>query len=296
MYSTWKIAFDSAWAGPSWISWARRERSASWASTIRIWMSLGVAGPPAVVDQRGVAALEEQPRALEVALGELELGQLGLVAAELARTAGRRRARSAPRRGRRPRRPRRRSAARSASVGAHPAARGDLARSSRSMRRARRAGPASGRAVGVGLAVALADAAERVGAVANGRARFRMEPVEATFVAGAASPVRASIGVRSIRVAAHGQTISNARTSRRADRRRRPGPGPRCELVEAVGIRSRPVQDRRPAAVVVAHDDDEPRAGEAGRGEVERRRRASRRAGPGRGRRVRSRPARSGSS
>ena len=31
MYSTWKIALLSAWAGPSWISWASRERSASWA-------------------------------------------------------------------------------------------------------------------------------------------------------------------------------------------------------------------------------------------------------------------------
>ena len=41
MYSTWKIAFDRAWAGPSWTSWASRERSASWASTIRIWTSVG---------------------------------------------------------------------------------------------------------------------------------------------------------------------------------------------------------------------------------------------------------------
>ena len=37
MYSTWKIALVRAWAGPSWISWASRERSASWASTMRIW-------------------------------------------------------------------------------------------------------------------------------------------------------------------------------------------------------------------------------------------------------------------
>ena len=44
MNSTWKIALDSAWAGPSWTSWARRDRSASCASTIRIWSSVGIAG------------------------------------------------------------------------------------------------------------------------------------------------------------------------------------------------------------------------------------------------------------
>ena len=33
-----------AWAGPSWISWASRDRSASWASTIRIATSASVAG------------------------------------------------------------------------------------------------------------------------------------------------------------------------------------------------------------------------------------------------------------
>ena len=36
MNSTWKIALERAWAGPSWTSWASRARSASWASTIRI--------------------------------------------------------------------------------------------------------------------------------------------------------------------------------------------------------------------------------------------------------------------
>ena len=34
-----------AWAGPSWTSWASRERSASWASTIRIWTSVGRVAP-----------------------------------------------------------------------------------------------------------------------------------------------------------------------------------------------------------------------------------------------------------
>ena len=47
MYSTWKIAFVSAWAGPSWISWASRARSASWASTMRIAMSPWSAAHPA---------------------------------------------------------------------------------------------------------------------------------------------------------------------------------------------------------------------------------------------------------
>ena len=41
MYSTWKIAFDKTWAGPSWTSWASRDRSDSWASTIRICSSFG---------------------------------------------------------------------------------------------------------------------------------------------------------------------------------------------------------------------------------------------------------------
>ena len=44
MNSTWKIAFESACAGPSWTSWARRARSASWASTIRIWSSVETTG------------------------------------------------------------------------------------------------------------------------------------------------------------------------------------------------------------------------------------------------------------
>ena len=44
MYSTPKIALESACAGPSWISWARRVRSASRASTIRIWRSSASSG------------------------------------------------------------------------------------------------------------------------------------------------------------------------------------------------------------------------------------------------------------
>ena len=49
MNSTWKIAFESACAGPSWISWASRTRSPSWASTIRIWSSVGSLGRPTSV-------------------------------------------------------------------------------------------------------------------------------------------------------------------------------------------------------------------------------------------------------
>ena len=102
MYSTWKIALDSAWAGPSWISWARRDRSASWASTMRIARSPSASRPLAVGDERGVAALQEQPRAREGPLGELEPGQLGPLRAELAAEVStslrsvRRRASSAP--------------------------------------------------------------------------------------------------------------------------------------------------------------------------------------------------------
>ena len=81
MYSTWKIALLSAWAGPSWISWPSRDRSASWASMIRILRSLLVAGPVRLADQGRVAALEEEPGPLERLPGQLELGQLGLVRA-----------------------------------------------------------------------------------------------------------------------------------------------------------------------------------------------------------------------
>ena len=49
MYSTWKIALDSAWAGPSWTSCASRARSASWASTIRIWNCVGSGPLPSLV-------------------------------------------------------------------------------------------------------------------------------------------------------------------------------------------------------------------------------------------------------
>ena len=56
MYSTWKIAFDSACAGPSWISWASRRRSASCASMMRIWTS---AASGAVL---GSATSEPSPR------------------------------------------------------------------------------------------------------------------------------------------------------------------------------------------------------------------------------------------
>ena len=41
--STWKIALESDCAGPSWTSCASRVRSPSWASTIRIWISVGIA-------------------------------------------------------------------------------------------------------------------------------------------------------------------------------------------------------------------------------------------------------------
>ena len=51
MYSTWKIVLVNAWAGPSWISCASRDRSASCASTMRICEVAG-GGRAADVGQR----------------------------------------------------------------------------------------------------------------------------------------------------------------------------------------------------------------------------------------------------
>ena len=86
-YSTPKIAFESAWAGPSWTSCARRVRSASRASTIRIWKSSARSGAAGSA-RRSVTALEEQPRPLEAAHRELEAGELRLALAELRRPHG----------------------------------------------------------------------------------------------------------------------------------------------------------------------------------------------------------------
>ena len=119
MYSTWKTAFERAWAGPSWISWASRERSASWASTIRISRSIGgrPSGSPAM--RLTSPRSRKSQDALQAPMGELEPGQLGLVGADLGLEAldlGPQRP-VAGRRRRRPRRPPR---------GGRPAA-GDLA-------------------------------------------------------------------------------------------------------------------------------------------------------------------------
>ena len=174
MYSTWKIAFDRTWAGPSWISWARRDRSDSWASTIRIWTS-------AAACPRRRATRLASPRSrkshvdLEVAQGDLELGELRLLAAELAAErvdlGPEARGRGRPRR-----RPRRRVAAASGAAirrdrgpgavrlpGRPPLDRVELV--------AERL-PAS-ELVGVGGPVALADAPQRVRAVAD---RLRSPP------------------------------------------------------------------------------------------------------------------------
>ena len=81
MYSTWKIAFDSTWAGPSWISWARRERSDSWASTIRIWSSVG--RPSATAMSRLESPRSRKSHVLSrLRSASSELGELRLVAAE----------------------------------------------------------------------------------------------------------------------------------------------------------------------------------------------------------------------
>ena len=83
MNSTWKMAFDSAWAGPSWTSCASRAALGF----------LGLHDPHLQLgghrrhgrlrDQGRIAALEEQPGRLEVPDRQLEAGQLALVEAQL---------------------------------------------------------------------------------------------------------------------------------------------------------------------------------------------------------------------
>ena len=67
MYSTWKIAFERAWAGPSWTSWASRARSASWASTMRIWTPAepGAPGPPPTAPSTASLRRPRRPSPLE---------------------------------------------------------------------------------------------------------------------------------------------------------------------------------------------------------------------------------------
>ena len=233
MYSTWKIALLSAWAGPSWISWASRARSASCASTIRIWMSPEVVGPPASVTSVTSPRSRKSHVRSSVLLGQLELGQLGLVAAEFVRTAGRRR-RGGRAAGRRRPRPRPRSAARSDSV--DRAGRLPTLRVARSMtvELVAQGLPAAER-VGVGLAVALADAAERVRAVADGRGRLRVEPVEAAvpdFGPGACSPWAPEYRGR----LSWADDLEDPDVGQRIGRAGRSGA--EVELAEAVGTRS----------------------------------------------------------
>ena len=84
------MALTSACAGPSWTSWARRTRSASRASTIRIRRSSGQVRRGRIALQAGVAALQEEPRALQAADRQLESGELGRALAQLAPTERRR--------------------------------------------------------------------------------------------------------------------------------------------------------------------------------------------------------------
>ena len=74
----------SAWAGPSWISWARRERSASCGldDPHRHVARSSRARPPGTSSVSSPRSRKSHVRS-SVRCGELELGQLGLVVAEL---------------------------------------------------------------------------------------------------------------------------------------------------------------------------------------------------------------------
>ena len=274
----------SAWAGPSWISWASRDRSASWASTIRIWRSPLGRRAAGLVDQGRVATLEEEPRSLERPLGELQLGQLGLVLAELARSAGRRR--RARLRVRASSAPASAALGRAIGVGRALGDRGErVSRRAVDAHRARRAGPASGRAP-----------RSRPGDTARGRSaacsrcsrRPRSPPpggrrsgCHRTAVPGVLAPSTSEYRGR-----LHGQTISKTRTSASGIGRRRPGPAPRSSSRKQSASGRRRSRTAGQRAVVVAHDDDERVPGEARvAGEVQDVARRSRRAGPGPGRR-----------
>ena len=159
-----------------------------------------------VGQQRRVAALEEQPRPLERALGELQLGQLGLVVAQIGGEGLDVAAEGPP----------------AGVVGA------GLGRVGRAIDRGRAGRPcAVGRRAidevelvaqllpapeqfGVGLPVPLAHALQRVRAVADRRLRLRVESVEAAvpYVGPGACWLHRTV---SIGVAFHGQTTSMAR-------------------------------------------------------------------------------------
>ena len=88
MMSTWKMALARAWAGPSWISWARRARSASCSS--------GSAGAPPDPSPGGAVRprrpAQETAVRVEPAQGRLQAGYGGLVgdaAEQLAHARGR---------------------------------------------------------------------------------------------------------------------------------------------------------------------------------------------------------------
>ena len=173
MNSTWKIALDSACAGPSWTSWASRARSASCASTIRIWSSVEHRRQRGLRHQRRVAALQEQPRALEVADRELQARELRLVAAQLA---------AGPRHPPRIIRSRRSAAPASAALRPRPrrrrrSGRRPVAPSLEGAQLVRERLPA-GQVVQVGRAIPVADGAQRVGGVRERLRGFRVQLVE----------------------------------------------------------------------------------------------------------------------
>ena len=173
-------------------------------------------------EQGGVAALEEEPRSLERALGELQLGELGLTVADIDGEQLD-------------------VAAEGPSAGIIGAGLGRVGSP------VHRCGPGlAARAVGaaavvhlervahrlplaerlrVGLAIALAHAPERVRAVADRRLRLLVESVEATVPCIGPGACWLHL-TRSIGVASHGQTISKTLVSSSGSVTPA-GPGPR---------------------------------------------------------------------
>ena len=189
MYSTWKIAFDRAWAGPSWISWASRDRSASWASTMRIRMSEASGAVARLRHERSVATAQEEPGAFHGLDGQLQPGELRLVLADL---GGQR-----------------------LDLGVQDAPAGvvdaGLRRSFECVDlRAQR--PVPPEQIRAGVAVPVAHSPQRVRAVPDGGDRLGVESVDAAV----SSLGAGTCGIHrrpSIRVAIHGQPITYTRTS-----------------------------------------------------------------------------------
>ena len=213
MNSTWKIAFERLWAGPSWISWASRDRSASSDSTIRIAMSAFVAGASGFGEHRLAAALEEAPRPLEGAQGEVDAAELGLVVGQLPDEPVDLLAQD-------PRPPlvdpdRRGRDRDHAAIARDAIGRGRLgaAPALEPLQVVAKGLPARELLV-VRLLVALPDALQRARALADRGGRLLVETVEAV-TAGMRLGACCLHGLRSIRVVSHGQTTSNARTSSR---------------------------------------------------------------------------------